>query len=114
MYDFVASAKSYMISAAVFPIIAQWSLFCTVAKKYSCYRCISIIIGGKSVDVGDLLVKPSFACPDIPYPFKELLEIISSEDSVPLFQPFIIQNKAFDHELPQNPRSPYAELRRLI
>jgi len=83
-------------------------------EKILCDRRIFIIIRRKSVDICDLLVKPPLTCANFPDSLKEFLEIVFAENSISLFEPFIIQNKSFDDVFLQGSGSPDAELGGLV
>lgn len=75
-----------MISAAVLPAMAQWSLFCTVEAP--------------------------LAGPDLANALEKLVKVVLAEPPT-LLQPLVVEYEALDDEFPQRPGSPYAELSRL-
>jgi len=77
-------------------------------------RRLGIVIRRKGVDIGDLLIKSPLAGPDFPNPLQQFVKIILAEDPFALFEPFIVEHKPLDDELPQRLRGPNAEARGLI
>ena len=64
------------------------------------------------VDVGDLQVEPTFACPDLPDALEQLVEVVLAESLVEL-QALVVEHEALGHELPECLRGPDPEARGL-
>jgi len=83
-------------------------------EKLFGHRRVFIIICRENVYIGNLLVKAPLTGPDFPDTLQEFIKIILAENLIALFEPFIIQNKAFDNEFFQDSGSPDAKLCGLV
>ena len=73
------------------------------------FSILAVINVALLVDVGYCKVKTPFTCPYLPDTFQEFIKVIFAK-TLALFEPFIIQYKAFDNELPKGFGSPNPEL----
>jgi len=89
----------------------QFVLHC-LEKRLGKLRLFVIVDAALFVDVGDLQIKSPLARPNLADAIEQFLEVIFAKPLIKL-QPLIIQDKAFDDELPQRSRSPNAKLGRL-
>jgi hypothetical protein len=99
-----------MISAAVWPVMAQCTLFCTVWKNADARRLGGVVIDAGGVDVRNLLIEAALAGADVLNAASQLIEII--EGLIRVFQALVIQHKALDDILAQPLRRPDAKARR--
>ena len=77
-------------------------------KKSLCDFGVRVIIHARRVNIRDFLVKTAFGGSDIPYAFKQFVEIINLTG---MFKPFVIHHKTFDQIFPQTLRGPDSKLR---
>jgi hypothetical protein len=107
-----------MISAAVWPVTAQWSLFCTVLKNVCLEERLRhrrrrvVVDAALLVDVGNLQVEPPLARPNLADAIEQLVEVVFPKPLVQL-ESLIVKHKPLDDKFPQRPRRPNAKLRRL-
>ncbi len=69
----------------------------------------AVIVAAECKEVAHLLVEPLLGCADVPYPGKQLIEVVRS--AVRVFEPLVVHGEALDQVLLQMARGPLTELR---
>lgn len=72
-------------------------------------RCIWIVVDGRGVDVGNLLVEAAFAESDFPDFFEELLEVVNIQEG-PVFHSLFVNDVASYGELSEDVCAPLTKL----
>jgi hypothetical protein len=90
--------------------MAQWSLFCTVAKKRWVAVASAVVVDGGGVDVGDLLVELALAEADFADALELFFEVLSGQDGAASLEAFVVHDEALDGEFLDHGGRPFAEL----
>ena len=70
---------------------------------------VSVVVHGSGIDIGDLLVKPPFAGPNLPDLSQQVVKVLLTEETT-VFQPFFVQHIATYGEITQDTSCPLPEL----
>ena len=111
MKGLLASARSWMISAAVWPCVAQCILFCTVAKNCCDMLRVRRVVHARRVNIEHLLVEAPLGRADVPDALQQLVEVILLPLARRVLQPLVVHGEALHQILAQARRGPLAELR---
>lgn len=77
------------------------------------FSILAVICAALLIDIGYFKVKTPFICPYLPDTFQEFIKVIFA-NAFALFEPFIIQYKAFDNKLPKGFGGPNPKLSGLM
>lgn len=103
-----------MISAAVWPVIAQCQLVLHRGEELFGHGRIGAVVDRQRIDVCNLLVESPLAGSDFADALEQFVKVVLAKDLLSLLQALVVEHEAFDNELPQRLGGPDAKLRGLI
>ncbi len=71
-------------------------------EEVSSERRLRIVVGGSSVEVGDLLVEAALARPDLSDALEQLFEVVLPEECLAPLQSLVVEGEALDDELAED------------